>query len=132
MISKYVVRDIMNRGIYEVFLDTPLREVIKTMGENSISSVVVTDREGTYWGIITSLDVLKYYTKDIDNLKAEDVMVSKIVTVNPLTPLEKAAAIMVENRIHHLYVVSELREDKIVGVISSKDIIKVLHEELEK
>ena len=122
----------MNRGIYEVFLDTPLREVIKTMGENSISSVVVTDREGTYWGIITSLDVLKYYTKDIDNLKAEDVMVSKIVTVNPLTPLEKAAAIMVENRIHHLYVVSELREDKIVGVISSKDIIKVLHEELEK
>jgi len=132
LISKYVVRDIMNRGIYEVFLDTPLREVIKTMGENSISSVVVTDREGTYWGIITSLDVLKYYTKDIDNLKAEDVMVSKIVTVNPLTPLEKAAAIMVENRIHHLYVVSELREDKIVGVISSKDIIKVLHEELEK
>ncbi|WP_131006902.1 CBS domain-containing protein [Methanofervidicoccus abyssi] len=132
MISKYVVRDIMNRGIYEVFLDTPLREVIKTMGENSISSVVVTDREGTYWGIITSLDVLKYYTKDIDNLKAEDVMVSKIITVNPLTPLEKAAAIMVENRIHHLYVVSELREDKIVGVISSKDIIKVLHEELEK
>ncbi|GBF36113.1 hypothetical protein MHHB_P0338 [Methanofervidicoccus abyssi] len=122
----------MNRGIYEVFLDTPLREVIKTMGENSISSVVVTDREGTYWGIITSLDVLKYYTKDIDNLKAEDVMVSKIITVNPLTPLEKAAAIMVENRIHHLYVVSELREDKIVGVISSKDIIKVLHEELEK
>jgi len=132
LISKYVVRDIMNRGIYEVFLDTPLREVIKTMGENNISSVVVTDREGTYWGIITSLDVLKYYTKDIDNLKAEDVMVSKIITVNPLTPLEKAAAIMVENRIHHLYVVSELREDKIVGVISSKDIIKVLHEELEK
>jgi len=122
----------MTRGIYEVFLDTPLRDIIKTMGENNISSVVVTDREGTYWGIITSLDVLKYYTKDIDNLKAEDVMVSKIITVDPLTPLEKAAAIMVENRIHHLYVVSELREDKIVGVISSKDIIRVLHEELEK
>ncbi|HIQ38892.1 MAG TPA: CBS domain-containing protein [Methanothermococcus okinawensis] len=132
MISKYVVRDVMTRGIYEVFLDTPLRDIIKTMGENNISSVVVTDREGTYWGIITSLDVLKYYTKDIDNLKAEDVMVSKIITVDPLTPLEKAAAIMVENRIHHLYVVSELREDKIVGVISSKDIIRVLHEELEK
>ena len=102
------------------------------MGENNISSVVVTDREGTYWGIITSLDVLKYYTKDIDNLKAEDIMVSKIITVDPLTPLEKAAAIMVENRIHHLYVVSELREDKIVGVISSKDIIKVLHKALEE
>ena len=122
----------MTRGIYEVFLDTPLREIIKTMGENNISSVVVTDREGTYWGIITSLDVLKYYTKDIDNSKAEDIMVSKIITVDPLTPLEKAAAIMVENRIHHLYVVSELREDKIVGVISSKDIIKVLHKALEE
>ena len=122
----------MTRGIYEVFLDTPLREIIKVMGENNISSVVVTDRDGTYWGIITSLDVMKHYTEDIDNLKAEDIMVSKIITVDPLTPLEKAAAIMVENKIHHLYVVSELREDKIVGVISSKDIIRVLYEALNK
>ncbi|HIP84809.1 MAG TPA: CBS domain-containing protein [Methanothermococcus okinawensis] len=132
MISKYVVRDVMSRGIYEVSLDTPLRDVIKTMAENNISSVVVTDRNGTYWGIITSLDVLKHYTKDVDKLKAEDIMVSNIITVDPLTPLERAAAIMVENRIHHLYVVSELREDKIVGVISSKDIIKVLNEALKR
>jgi len=132
LISKYVVRDVMSRGIYEVSLDTPLRDVIKTMAENNISSVVVTDRNGTYWGIITSLDVLKHYTKDVDKLKAEDIMVSNIITVDPLTPLERAAAIMVENRIHHLYVVSELREDKIVGVISSKDIIKVLNEALKR
>ncbi|HID47190.1 MAG TPA: CBS domain-containing protein [Methanococcaceae archaeon] len=132
MISKYVVRDVMSRGIYEVSLDTSLRDVIKTMAENNISSVVVTDRNGTYWGIITSLDVLKHYTKDVDKLKAEDIMVSNIITVDPLTPLERAAAIMVENRIHHLYVVSELREDKIVGVISSKDIIKVLNEALKR
>jgi len=132
LISKYVVRDVMSRGIYEVSLDTSLRDVIKTMAENNISSVVVTDRNGTYWGIITSLDVLKHYTKDVDKLKAEDIMVSNIITVDPLTPLERAAAIMVENRIHHLYVVSELREDKIVGVISSKDIIKVLNEALKR
>lgn len=132
VISRYVVRDVMSRGIYEVLLDTPLREVVKIMAENNISSVVVTDKEGVYWGIITTLDILKHYTGDIEKLKAEDIMVTNIITVDPLTPLERAAAIMVENRIHHLYVVSEFREDKIVGVISSKDIVKVLNQVLNR
>ena len=126
MVSKYVVRDIMSRGIFEISLDTSISEAAKIMGENNISSLVVSDDKGIYWGIITSMDVLKHYTENLDELKANDIMVSKLITIEPLAPLEKAATIMAENKIHHLYVLSELREDKIIGVVSSNDLIKAL------
>lgn len=126
MVSKYVVRDIMSRGIFEISLDTSISEAAKIMGDNNISSLVVSDDDGIYWGILTSTDILKHYTENLDELKAKDIMVSKLITVEPLAPLEKAAAIMAEHKIHHLYVLSELREDKIIGIISSNDLIKAL------
>jgi CBS domain-containing protein len=126
MLSKYFVRDLMTRGIYEVSLKDSISDVIKVMGKNNISSVVVSDDNNVYWGIITDIDVLKHYNENLDELKAEDIMVSKLITISPTAPLEKAAAVMAENNIHHLYVVSELREDKIIGVLSSKDIVKLI------
>lgn len=125
MLSKYVVRDIMVRGIYEVNLNDSVLEAVKIMGENGISSVVVSDDNGSYWGIITELDILKN-RYNLDKLKAEDIMTTNITTISPIAPLEKCALIMTENRIHHLYVISELNENKIIGVISSGDIIKLM------
>lgn len=131
MLSEYVVRDVMSRGVYTAMLNDSLHDIIKLMTDNSISSVVVVDENGTYWGIITDIDVLKHYTENIDELKAEDIMVTDTITVSPVTPLEEAGLIMVEHRIHHLYVVGELRKQKIVGVISSKDIIKFMSRALK-
>jgi CBS domain-containing protein len=124
MLSKYLVRDIMKRGIVEVSLDDKISDVIKKMAENDISSVVVSDNQ-VFWGIITDTNILKHYHENLDALKAEDIMNSKIITISPEAPLEKAVEVMEENNIHHLYVHSEC-DDKIVGVISSKDIIKLM------
>ncbi len=127
MLSKYFVRDVMVRGIYEVGLNDSLLEVIKVMGKNDISSVVVSDSNGVYWGIITELDILRNHS-NLDKVKAKEIMSSKLTTISPMAPLEKAALLMTENKIHHLYVISELDEDKIIGVISSSDIIKLMSE----
>ncbi|ABR56256.1 putative signal-transduction protein with CBS domains [Methanococcus aeolicus Nankai-3] len=126
-----VVRDLMIRGIYEVKLNDTIEDVVKVMGKNGISSVVVSDDNNTYWGIITEMDILKHYSENLEKLKAEDIMATKIIHISPIAPLEKAAQIMAEKKIHHLYVVSELREDKIIGTISAGDIIKMMHESLE-
>ncbi|MEN4007460.1 MAG: CBS domain-containing protein [Methanobacteriaceae archaeon] len=131
MLSGYLVRDVMSRGVYTVMLNDSLQDIIKLMDNNNISSSVVVDEKGTYWGIITSMDVLKHCTGNIDKLKAEDVIVTDTITVSPVTPLEEAGLIMVENRIHHLYVADERRRQKIVGVLSSKDIIKFMSQALK-
>ncbi|ACV24940.1 CBS domain-containing protein [Methanocaldococcus fervens] len=121
MISKYLVRDVMKKGVVEVSLDTKLSDIIKTMAKYDISSVVVSDGE-TFWGIVTDTDVLKHYN-ELDKT-AEEIMTTNPITVSPEAPLEKAVRIMAEKGIHHLYVKSPC-EDKIVGVISSKDIVKL-------
>lgn len=98
MISKYLVRDVMKKGVVEVTLDTKLSDVIKTMAKYDISSVVVSDGE-TFWGIITDTDVLKHYN-DLDKT-AEEIMTTNPITVSPEAPLEKAVEIMAEKGIHH-------------------------------
>ncbi len=121
MISKYLVRDVMKKGVVEVSLDTKLSDVIKTMAKFDISSVVVSDGE-RYWGIITDTDILKHY-HELDKT-AEEIMTVNPITISPEAPLEKAIEIMAEHNIHHLYVKSPC-EEKIVSVLSSKDIIKL-------
>ncbi len=127
MLSKYFVRDVMVRGIFEIRLNDSVLDAVKVMGKNDISSVVVSDDNGTYWGIITELDILKNHT-NLDKVKAKEIMSSKITTISPMAPLERATQLMAEKKIHHLYVTSELDEDKIIGVISSSDIIKLMAE----
>ncbi|WP_456418636.1 CBS domain-containing protein [Methanocaldococcus infernus] len=121
MISKYLVRDVMTKGVVEVPLDTKLEEIVKIMDKYNISSVVVSDGE-QFWGIVTDTDILKNY-HNLDKT-AEEVMTSKVILVTPEAPLEKAIDLMVEHKIHHLYVKSSC-EDRIIGVISSRDIIKL-------
>jgi CBS domain-containing protein len=127
MLSKYFVRDVMVRGIFEIRLNDSVLDAVKVMGKNDISSVVVSDDNGTYWGIITELDILKNHT-NLDKVKAKEIMSSKITTISPMAPLERATQLMAEKKIHHLYVTSELDEDKIIGVISSSYIIKLMAE----
>ncbi|NPA62857.1 MAG: CBS domain-containing protein [Methanococci archaeon] len=128
MLSRYLVRDVMKKGVVEVNLDAKLSEIIKTMAKYDISSVVVSDGE-TFWGIITDTDVMKHY----HNLEktAEEIMTTNPITVSPEAPLEKAVEIMAERGIHHLYVRSPC-EEKIVGVLSSKDVIKLFSDIIEK
>ena len=57
-------------------------------------------------------------------------MTTNPITVSPEVPLENAIKIMAEEGIHHLYVKSPC-EDKIVGVLSSKDIIKLFSDLIE-
>jgi len=125
MLSKYFVRDVMVRGIYEIRLNDSVLDAIKIMGKNDISSVVVSDDNGTYWGIITELDILKNHS-NLDKVKAKEIMTTNITTISPTAPLEKATSLMAEKKIHHLYVISELNENKIIGVISSSDIVKLM------
>ncbi|WP_457611958.1 CBS domain-containing protein [Methanocaldococcus sp.] len=127
MISKYLVRDVMKKEVVEVNLDTKLDEIIKIMAKYEISSVIVSDGE-RFWGVVTDTDILKNY-HNLDKT-AEEIMSSKLITISPDAPLEKAIDVMVENKIHHIYVKSPC-EERIVGVLSSKDIINLFSKLLE-
>lgn len=124
------VRREMTAGVITVGSYTPLPDVINTMAENDISSVVVIYPNGTGMGVISSMDIVKLFLKkpisEIKALIAEDIM-TDVIEIDPEKTLEEASKIMIEKNIHRLVVLSSPQAGRRpVGILSATDIVKKL------
>lgn len=59
-------------------------------------------------------------------MHARDIMITEVITVGPDEPLAKAAAMMLERRIHRLPV---LEDGRLIGVVSAFDFMALYAEE---
>jgi acetoin utilization protein AcuB len=75
---------------------------------------------------LASLDIWEI-TRFLSDMKVKDVMVKArdVVTIDPDTPIEQAAVVMVENRVGCLPV---LHENVVVGLITESDLLTILAE----
>lgn len=117
------VRDVMAHGVPTCSPFAHLSEVEKIMATEKKPFLVVTDETGEMWGIITEMMVLKHVGED---LTAEDIMASPVVTVPPTVFLKEALKIMLQKNIHHLIVEHATPEQpsRPVGYLSSSHIIQ--------
>jgi acetoin utilization protein AcuB len=77
-------------------------------------------RAGALVGIISDRDLSRHNAQTV-----ADVMNSNVIVVNPDTPVEVAAQLMVDNKIGALPVVSA-DNDMLVGIVSQTDLFSVL------
>ncbi|HDN79446.1 MAG TPA: CBS domain-containing protein [Chloroflexi bacterium] len=120
-----LVKDIMHKGVISCRPETPLQEVVRVIADTDVHAVVVTDPSGIAKGIISHMDILPYYGKDISSLKAKDVMTPEVISVTPDTPVEEAARLMLERDIHRVVVANNTERGKEpIGVLSTTDIIR--------
>ena len=106
--------------------DTSVQEIVATMVKFDISSIIVAQEERPV-GIVTHKDIVsKVVLPRIppDALKAIEAMSTPVVKVNEDASIEEAAALMAKKRIKKLVVVSG-DNDKLVGIITSTDIVRV-------
>ena len=109
--------------IYSVKSSDPVEQVLLQMRDNRIRSVLVID-DGELVGIVSQGDcAIKVL---LPNHNPKQILVSKIMTTNPLTvslsnSLEECMAIMVHKHIRHLPVVEN---NKVQGIISVGDTVK--------
>lgn len=75
---------------------------------------------GKLAGIVTDRD-LRQHMGYLERTKVNAAMTEKLVTVSPQTTLEEAAQLMLKHKIGGLPVVEE---DKLVGVITTSDILQ--------
>lgn len=103
--------------------NTPLREVIDTLGDLGIGIVVVMDG-GSVAGVISERDVVWALAQgaDPDEIWAGDVMTRDLVTVSASTPIREAAAAMRDQHVRHLLVL----DGPSPGVVSLRDVIELL------
>jgi len=117
------VKDIMIKDVKRVRTDTSVQEVVATMAKYDISGVVVAQKDKPV-GLITHKDLLaKVLQSRIPpaDLVAREVMSTSPVTIKGEASLEEAAELMTKKGLKKLIVV---RNDKLVGIITSMDIIK--------
>lgn len=143
---------VMHKNVIHIGPNEPLADAITIMDQNSIDALPVVTDEGDLVGVVSVTDLLWRSELDTgevpegffsrftheDNARAFihlygrqvcDVMTAHPISIQPDLPLNEAIEIMRHKGIHRLYVT---QDSHLVGVISGRDIMKVLREKLEE
>lgn len=124
------VEDIMSKDIITIDADKSVQEVAIKMAEKNISSILLKDSDRII-GILTEHDLVKNVcAKDISASKtpAVSIMSAPVATVNRDALVERAADLMIKNRIRHLAV--EDTYGNITGIITTTDLARYLRRKL--
>lgn len=131
------VGTVMRTELVTVPPDTTLLSAQKTLEQKRINHLLVVDRGGELLGIISDRDLKKSWASSattlsknelnylLDQVTVASIMAKKTMTIAPGTTIERAALLMNQNRINALPV---LEDDRLVGIITSSDVIDVLLE----
>jgi CBS domain-containing protein len=131
MIKKVI--DYMSAPIYVVERNEPIQRARNLMFKYGIGRLPVLDN-GKLVGIVTKYDITnrlyqaapEWRRRPIDKVPIQVVMTEKPITIFPDATMPQAAVLMIENDISGLPVE---REGEIVGMITSRDMVKYFAEQ---
>ena len=132
-IKRNTVESIMSKPLITLEADSTALEAAKLMSERIVSSIVITDNDKIV-GIITERDLIRLIcAMDLQASKAPiaSIMSSPLITIDKASAIEEAAQIMLRNKVRHLGVTDDNGSDRIVGVVSSVDLTKLLINRLQ-
>ena len=133
--KKLLVENWMTSDPITISSDTTLPEAHRIMKENHIRRLPVVD-DGRLVGIVTWGDIREASASDctsldvfelvylLETLPVRQFMTRDLVTVTPITPVARAAQLMLEHKIGGLPVVDH--RGRLVGIITESDIFRVL------
>jgi|SRR5579875_346402 CBS domain-containing protein len=97
-------------------------DVVKSMLEYDISSVIITNKSDNLTGIVTKIDIVKFYGERITRkYRVKECMSSPAITIQPANSIYYAAELMTKNKISRLVVM----ESSLVGIITMNDFASV-------
>jgi CBS domain-containing protein len=131
MRPRMIVKEVMTSPVVTVEETASANKVAELMLDNKVGCVIVVDKAGNAIGIVTERDlVVRVLAKNAasSSEKAKDFMTSPLITVEPEASVTDAARMMSKKDIRRLGV---LYKSKLVGIVSSKDILDVMPELLE-
>jgi len=118
--------------LYEVSPDWPVRRAVALLAAWKVGTTLVTDFEGGLLGILSERDVIRALNVSGSStlrVRVRDLMTRSVITCTPETTIPKALSLMAVHRIRHLPVV---RDTKILGLISIRDVLEFRLEGLEE
>lgn len=120
------VKDILSYkpSTVTVALHSTVLDALKLMAEKNIGSVVVTDTEGNYLGIVTERDYSRKVVlkgKNSTSTPVEEIMSTDLPSVGPRDTVEHCRQLMTSQNIRYLPV---FLGNELKGIISMSDVVK--------
>ncbi|MDH3521248.1 MAG: CBS domain-containing protein [Myxococcales bacterium] len=116
------VHDLMTASVVTTEPHRSIEHVRKIMERNKIGALPVVDSEGQPVGIISTTDLVPGLN---DNSPVSKVMTKNVYTVPEYDDVSTAARIMRNHNIHRVVVT---HEKKVVGVLSTFDLLELVEQ----
>jgi len=118
--------DLMSTDLEAARENATITEIGTRLILRSINGLPIIEENGKVIGILTIIDILRAIKEDreIDTLKAKDLMTSNPKTVNQQTDMIEIIKLMDSEGIEMVPVVDEDNDNRIIGVVSRKDILE--------
>lgn len=115
------IEEIMSKELIVGYVPGTVEEALTILSKNDVSGIPVL-KKGTdqIKGVVTRSDIFKNAEED----QLAMIVNEDYISVKPKDSIEKAAKLLFEHRIHGLPVVTS--KEQLVGIISPKEILKVL------
>lgn len=122
------VFEVMTENVTTCSPKTALKDVVKILSSNRLSSLVITE-DGESVGIITERDmvaILADMLNDVvwDDLSVDHFMTSPTYTIRSNIALHEAVELSKDKNIRHLPVVNE--NNKLIGLLTQTDMVNGL------
>ena len=114
------VQDLMTSNVITAQAHQTVGQIKGKMSNRSLSNVPVVSANNTPIGVVSSSDLL---AADKEGTPISNIMTEKVYTIPEYEDVSVAARVMRNHKIHHLIVT---QEQKVVGVISSFDLLKLI------
>lgn len=129
MLTKKFVKDYMTRSVITLKPESTIFEAADTFIKKKISGAPIIDDDHKLVGILSEWDclgiILKGGLEEFPSGKVSEYMSESVVTVTPDTGLFEVTQLFIDKRYHRIPVV---QNDKLVGIISRRDLLSAITE----
>jgi predicted transcriptional regulator len=114
------VQDLMTSNVITAQAHQTVGQIKGKMTNRSLNNIPVVSVDDTPIGVVSTSDLLAAEKEDTP---ISNIMTEKVYTIPEYEDVSVAARMMHNHKIHHLIVT---QEQKVVGVISSFDLLKLI------
>jgi CBS domain-containing protein len=120
-----MIKHIMIEDVVTAKPNTTIKDVIRTLHEKHVGSIVITDYDHKCVGIFTEQDALRIIANEVPlDTTIDQVMTKNVVTIGEEASLEEARRILMSHRIRHIPVVDHKGE--LTGLLSVRKLLEQL------
>lgn len=120
--------DIMTKDVLTVTPDTPISIAVKILTIRRLTGLPVIDDQKNLLGIISEKDVmgLLLEKEDLQEKKVFEYMTQEVHSFSPSDSVEDICEFLIHRPFRRVPII---KDGKLVGIISRRDIIALIHEE---